>query len=407
MKVLQINAVNKVASTGRTAFEMSEFLRKHGHSCVTVYSKGVSVSPENEYIIGSNLDIKVHGLLSRISGQQGYFSRGATVKLLRFMDEYKPDVVLLRNLHGNYINLPMLLKYLAKKDIATVAVLHDCWFYTGKCCHYTVQGCYKWQKSCGKCPQLKKYNKSWLFDRTGKMLADKKRLFGDIPRLAVVGVSDWLTQEAKKAPVFEGAKVFQRIYNWIDTETFSPKDTAETREKLGLTGKKVILAVASGWSKVKGLDTVLEISKRLKKDEKLLLVGNVNGIELNDNVTYIPATNSLEELVKYYSLADVFVQPSLEETFGKVSAEALSCGTPVVCFNSTANPELVGEGCGASVSIGDIDSMCKEINTILDNGKAQYENRCRSFAKENFDMENNLHQYLKMFDCLSAFKKEG
>ena len=177
MKVLQINAVNKIASTGRNASEIGDYLLSKGHSSTIAYSAGPSVDKEKEYCIGSKLDAKLHGLLSRISGKQGYFSRGATKKLLSFMDEYSPDVVVLNNLHGNYINLSLLLGYLAKKDIATIAVLHDCWFYTGKCCHYTAQGCYKWKEICGNCPQLKKYNKSWFFDRTEKMLADKKKLF--------------------------------------------------------------------------------------------------------------------------------------------------------------------------------------------------------------------------------------
>lgn len=167
--MLQINAVNKIASTGRNVQELSDFLTAKGDLCINAYSKGLSVTPDKEFVIGAGThDVKMHGLLSRISGQQGYFSRNATRKLLKYMEKLVPDIVVLNNLHGNYINLPMLLKYLAEKNIATVAVLHDCWFYTGKCCHYTVDNCYKWQSGCGNCPSLKKYNKSWFFDRTKK-----------------------------------------------------------------------------------------------------------------------------------------------------------------------------------------------------------------------------------------------
>ena len=183
MKIIQINAVNALSSTGRITLELNDFFMENGCNSVIAYSKGPSVIASNEYKIGCNLDTKIHGLLSRITGKQGYFSYFATKKLLRFMDEYFPDVVILHNLHGNYINLPILLKYLAKRDIATVAVLHDCWFYTGKCCHYTTQKCYKWKESCGNCPQLKKYNKSWFFDRTKQMHRDKIKLFSAIPRL--------------------------------------------------------------------------------------------------------------------------------------------------------------------------------------------------------------------------------
>lgn len=403
MKILQINAVNAIASTGRNTKELGDYLLAYGHDSMVAYSKGLSVDKKREIVIGNNIDVKLHGLLSRISGKQGYFSFFASKKLLSFMDEYKPDVVLLHNLHGNFINLPLLLKYMAKKDIVTVVVLHDCWFYTGKCCHYTSQGCYKWKESCGNCPQLKKYNKSWFFDRTEKMLNDKKKLFGAIPRLAVIGVSDWILNEAKAASVFKNARVFKRIYNWIDTETFAPRNVNALRENLGLRDKKVILAVASKWSKEKGVETLLQIAKRLNSNEKLLLVGNIGDIELGENIIHISATNSVEELANYYSLADVFVQPSLEETFGKVTAEALSSGTPAVCFNSTANPELIGEGCGAVAAVGNLEDMLSKIRTILSDGKEKYSENCRSFAKRSFEKESNLAVYLEHFEDMANF----
>lgn len=402
MKVLQINAVNAIASTGRNASELSEYLIKNGHGCVIAYSKGPSVNPEYEYKIGSNLDKKLHGLLSRITGMQGYFSRSATKKLLQFMKNYNPDVVVLNNLHGNYINLPLMLRYLAQNDISTVAVLHDCWFYTGKCCHYTAQGCLKWREICGKCPQLNKYNKSWFFDRTTKLHKDKIELFGNIPRLAVVGVSDWILNEAKKAPVFKNAKVFKRIYNWIDTDVLYPRNNDNLRNELGLEDKKVILSVANIWSKEKGLDTAIQLASQLNANEQYILVGNVGEVKLPQNIIHIPATNSVEELAHYYSLADVFVQPSLEETFGKVSAEALACGTPVVCFNSTANPELVEDGCGYIMDNGDMDNMISKIRLVLGKGKEHYSNNCRNFATQNFEKKTSLKEYSNLFENMSG-----
>lgn len=403
MRILQINAVLKIASTGRTTSEMADFLRREGHTCAVAYSVGPSDHPEFEYQIGSKMDTKLHGLLSRVSGKQGYFSKAATRKLLSFTDEFAPDVVVLHNLHANYIHLPMLLGYLAEKDIATVAVLHDCWFYTGKCCHYTVAGCYKWQERCGDCPALKKYNTSWFFDKTAEMLADKKTLFGAIPRLGVVGVSDWLTGEAQKAPVFQNAKVIQRIYNWVDTDLFVPQDTTALRAQMGLQNKQVLLCVASGWSKAKGLDAVLRLAERLTKEQVLLLVGNAPQEQLTDpHIRHIPATNDTKELAALYSMADVFVQPSLEETFGKVTAEALSCGTPAVCFDSTANPELVGEGCGAVAPAGDADALAKCVQTVLAAGKAAFTERCRAFAMQNFRLEENMRQYVQLFETLRA-----
>ena len=233
------------------------------------------------------------------------------------------------------------------------------------------------------------------------MLEDKKRLFGAIPRLAVVGVSDWLTNEAKKSPVFRSAEEIERIYNWVNTETFSPREPAALRQQLDLQDKKVVLSVASGWTNEKGLDSVLQLAGRLQEKQKLLLVGHIpEGVDLPDNVLHIPQTNNLEELVSYYSMADVLFQPSLEETFGKVSAEALSCGTPVVCFRSTANPELVGENCGAVVPVGDMACLTEQITRIFETGKDFYKDRCRKFALENFDLQQNMEQYLRLFERL-------
>lgn len=401
MKIIQINAVNGTSSTGRTSYEMSSFLNMNGHHCVTAYSIGQKTKPEYEYKIGNRVDVRFHGLMSRISGKQGYFSRGATKKLLKFMDEYKPDVAVLRNLHGNYIKLPMLLEYLAVNDIATVVVLHDCWFYTGKCCHYTVQGCYNWQNVCEKCPQLKKHNVSWFFDRTRKMQADKIKLFSSIPRLAVVGVSDWITKEAKKSSVFKNVDIFKRIYNWVDTDEFCVDLAAELKDKLSLNDKKVILSVAYGWSADKGLNTILEMSKKLNQDEKILLVGDISeNISLNDNIVHVPTMHSSKEIAQYYSIADVFIQPSLEETFGKVTAEALACGLPVVCFNSTTTPELVSDECGIVLNTFDADSMLSAARRIISKGKETYSNKCRQSALKLFSKDTNIKEYISVFEEL-------
>lgn len=403
MKIFQINAVYGQLSTGSNVFEMNEDFRAKGHACMAAYSVGNIQNSAQEYLIGSLPGQKCHALFSRAFGLQGYFSSGATRKLLRKLEEFGPDVVVLNNLHANYINLPMLLKYLSKKDIPTVAVLHDCWFYTGKCCYYTAAGCEKWKTQCRNCPALCQHNKSWFFDFTKKMHADRKKLFGAIPRLGVVAVSDWLLEQAKQAPVFANASYITRIHNWIDTQQFSPADGTQLQRALGLAGKTVMLAVAAAWEPRKGMSALLKIAESLHEDECLVIIGRIsNNISLPMNVIHIPRTDSKEELVQYYSMADVFLQPSLEETFGKVTAEALSCGTPVVCFDSTANPELIGDNCGAVVPVGDTAGMLQKAREISEKGKENYSRSCRAFVEERFNTERIFDQYLQLFTQLQS-----
>lgn len=158
-----------------------------------------------------------------------------------------------------------------------------------------------------------------------------------------------------------------------------------------------MLSVAQGWSEDKGLFKIFEVAKQLPED-RFVLVGRVayDG-EMPENVISVGVTSSTDELAQYYSMADTLLVCSVQETFGKVSAEALSCGTPVIANNSTANPELCGNGCGFIIDNNDHEQMIKAINTIRKNGKSAYTNRCRSFAQDNFDKEKGIDNYVALF----------
>ena len=402
MKILQINAVGQTKSTGRTCREIQAYLNdRTEHECRTVFAQGTK--DQFSFQIGNRFEWKIHALLSRITGKQAHFSRIGTSRLLRYMDDYHPDVVILRNLHTNFIHFPKLMKYLAAHDIAVIAVLHDCWFFTGKCSYYTTTGCMRWKTGCHHCPRLKIDNPSWLFDATPSLWKEKKKLFEAIPRLAVVGVSDWVTNEARVS-YLSCAKEILRIYNWIDLDVFCPQnDTDGLRKRYNLENKKVVLGVATFWGRIKGLSAQCTLAEKLGKEYTVVLIGKrCGGFKLPENIVSIPPTDSAEKLAKWYSLADVFVTTSLEETFGKVSAEAVSCGTPVVCFDSTANRELVGKGCGKSVKAGDLDEMLDAVIEICQNGKSRYQTACRSFAVKNFSQGDRIKDYIALAERLLA-----
>ena len=190
MKVMQINAVYGVGSTGVIVEDLHNLSLKNGIESYVSYST-TNKNPaeiENGYVIGDTLGKKIHAVLSRVGGKQAYFSSSATKKLIGHIESVKPDIVHLHNLHSNYVNLNLLLDYLAKKDIATVVTLHDCWFYTGGCFHYTAAGCNKWQEACGNCPKKKQDTPALLTDNSAKILADRKKYFGKIKNLIMTGV---------------------------------------------------------------------------------------------------------------------------------------------------------------------------------------------------------------------------
>lgn len=390
MKILQINAVYKNASTGRICFELHNYLKDNGCDCVTVYG-GYKGNYDDAIYTGNNFDHKLHALFSRITGKIGYFSKFQTKKIIRFIKKYKPDVVHLHNLHANFICIPKLLKFLAKENIPTVITLHDCFFYTGGCMHYTVNNCYKWHNKCNHC---RFNNLTWFFDRTERMFNDKKELFGKIQKLAVIGVSHWIANEASKSPILKDASIIRSIYNGINLSVFQTKDS-DFKKKYHLEDTKIILGVASGWSVKKGLNVFLGLADKLKVDEKIVLVGNTPEKIISDKIIQIPTTNNVEELVDIYNAADVFLQASREETFGNVVAEALACGVPVVTNTSTANPELVNEKCGIVLEEFSIDNIYNAISEVLIKGKAQFE--CRDYAEHMFDKQESYKKYLNVY----------
>ena len=309
MKIVQINAVYGYSSTGRNVAEMHEYFWQQSIESFVFTSDGESPD-KHIYRIGDKRDHKFHALCSRIWGLQGYFSKSATRRMIRQIERIAPEVVVLHNLHANYIHLPLLLDFLGKKDIATLLVLHDFWFMTGHCCHYTNIGCYKWQSECHHCPLIHTYNKSLFFDRSRKIFRDKKRLFQAIPRLGVIGVSKWVLQEAKQS-FLQKAKLLDFIYNWIDLSIFHPLPTTSLREKLNLSSSDfVILGVAQGWSQAKGLNQFMEIVRNMP-DVKVVLVGRFpSNVSVPHNLLVAGEVNTPQKLAEYYSMADVFVNPS-------------------------------------------------------------------------------------------------
>lgn len=398
MRVMQINAVAGILSTGRLTNEIAKVLESTGNETSLVYSEG-ECDLSNKFQMNNKIDKKIHALLTRITGLVGYFSIVETRKLLKYIEEWKPDIVHLHNLHGNYICIPMLLKYLGKKKIATVVTLHDCFFFTGKCCHYTRTGCYLWETVCNHCPRLHKDNPSWFLDRVNKMQRDKEQLFSKIDKLAVIGVSKWVINEAKRSSIFKNISNIQYIYNWIDLEQFKPRKT-ELKYKLGIETQKVVLSVSAYWDSSKGISDIIEIA-RSTPEVSFVLVGDFKQ-EYNfpSNMLTIGKTHDVNELVDYYCMADVFLNLSIEETFGKVTAEALACGTPVVVYNTTACPELVGMNCGKVVEIKDFEGVKRAIEELFNHEKEYYKKACRKFAEQNFDLKKNVQKHIELYGKL-------
>lgn len=395
MKVLQINSYPN-GSTGAIAKSIHNALQKNGDESVFAY--GIGTSSEADFKIGTELDFKLHTYGTLLTGLHGYFSKNNTKKLVDYIKKENPDIIHLHNIHGGYINLKILFEFLKKYNKKVIITLHDCWLFTGKCYHFYEAGCEKWKENCDNCPQLAMYPKSLFFDRTEKMLADKKSLLKGFSNLHITAVSHWLGDIAKES--FLGEYPVSVIYNGIDTSLFCPQDTAETEEKYNLKGKFVILGVASSWNKVKGLQNFIKLSERLNENEVIMLVGVTEEIKrsLPANCIGVTRTENKTELAKLYSAADVFINFSAQETFGMVTAEAMACGTPVIVSNTTACPEIVCDGAGFVADPHNIEQINCCIDEIRKMPKGYYRDACVAHIKENYTVEKMTASYINLYE---------
>lgn len=396
MRVLQINAVYKTRSTGCIVKEMHKYFQSKGIESYVAYAteNTDTLNDPNVFRIGNFFDHKLHALAYRIDNMQGCHSSLATLLLLKKIEKLKPDIVLTHNLHSNFINAPLLLKGLKDLNINTVLTLHDCWFMTGGCYHYTANGCDKWLYGCKNC------------DKLGKAAEKKYKINCKVLEYShptVIAMSRWIEREAKKSLLSKRTDI-RMIYNWIDRKLFYPRDGINFRHKYGIANRTMILGVSTAWSPNKGLNEMIKIAKTMPKSAVVLVGKHPKNTKYPPNVIEIPFTDNKDELAEIYSAADVFFNPSKQETFGLVSAEALACGTPVVVYDNTACPEFTTEYTGIVIKKG--TNSVDAVKAMLENndkyGREFVKNKCCEFVETNFNMEENINRYIELFNQICS-----
>lgn len=399
MKILQINAVYGVGSTGVIVEDLHNLSLSKGIDSYVAYSTSPKNHDEivNGYKIGNVLSKKLHAVLCRVSGKQGYFSQYDTKKLINHIEKINPDIIHLHNLHSNYINVNMLLRYIAKKNIATVITLHDCWFYTGGCFYYENADCKGWMKNCGNCPKRYLEIPAFVKDGSADILADRKKYVGDIKNLTLVGVSNWIADEARQS--FLKDKNIVTIYNGIDTEWFS-YTPSDFRERYNLQNKFVILGAANKWLKPENSKTLEYFSKNLPEDCALVIIGCIKDDKdrLPKNVVAIDYVSDRDELRKIYSACDVFANCTREDTLSLINIEPQSCGTPSVTYDNTGVKETVDNKCGFSVPTGDYKLFFETILKIKEKGKSAFSADCSKWARERFNRDRNYEKYIDLYN---------
>lgn len=399
-KLFQINITANWGSHGKIAEGIGAKAIENGWESYIAYGRWYNESKSQLYHIGNMVDEYIHGMVSRFFDNQGLMSVGATQKLIDYIQQINPDIIHLHNIHGYYLNYPLLFKFLSQSGKPIVWTLHDCWAYTGHCAHYMFAGCEKWKKECDNCPLLSNYPSSILFDRSKKNFLQKKKSFLSLENLTLVPVSKWLEEELRQS--FFKTKKIHLIQNGIDTQRFAPIEQRKyILEKFKIAHhEKIILGVASNWYR-KGLDDFIALRTMLPNNYSIVLVGLSDKEKklLPNNIIGIERTENVDELVALYSTSDVFFNPTWEDNFPTTNLEAMSCGTPVVTYNTGGSPEAITQETGIVVERGDLDAAAKSIIEMCKIGK-DISSKCRNRIINVFDSISMLSKYIELYNSI-------
>lgn len=398
--LLQINSVVNSGSTGRIAEDIGQLAVSKGWNSYIAYGRNERPSKSNLIKIGTDWDVKMHGMQTRLFDNHGFASKKATRKFIKEVERIKPSIIHLHNIHGYYINIEILFNYLVKTNIPVIWTLHDCWSFTGHCAYFSFAGCDKWRTQCFECPLKSSYPASLLIDNSKRNYNKKKGLFNSVQDLTLVPVSYWLGELVEES--FLNRYPMKVIQNGIDINTFSIKETENIRAKYNLKDRFVILGVAGIWDKRKGLDDFIKLYHQIDENEAIVLVGlSSDQIKtLPKDIIGIERTESVEELAQLYSMADVYFNASVEETFGLTTVEAFACGTPAIVYNKTAVPEVIDKKVGWIVKDGDIDAIVDIVRSMQSEPKNIKEQRkldCREKAERLYNKDDRFEEYFDLY----------
>jgi putative colanic acid biosynthesis glycosyltransferase len=399
VRVLQINSVCGIGSTGRIATDIHHMLIEKGHESYIAYGREFPNNCDNAIKIGTKFDNYSHVALTRVYDKHGFGSVKATKNFISKINELNPDIIHLHNIHGYYINVEILFDYLKKADKPIIWTLHDCWAFTGHCSHFDYIGCERWKTGCYECPEKTSYPSSILVDRSKENFLKKKELFTGLKKMKIVTPSNWL--EELMCESFLGEYPIKVINNGIDIDIFKPTNS-NFRDKYQLNGKYMILGVANMWGVRKGFDYFIELSKQINEEDVIVMVGLTEAQKkaLPKNIIGITKTNSVKELAEIYTAADVFINPTLEDNFPTTNLEALACGIPVITFNTGGSVESIEYPYGYVVEKGNTTQLLEKIDQLKGIDKSIISTVSREKVETVYNKKHRFNEYIDLYEYL-------
>ena len=366
MRIAFLNTYGN-GSTGKIVDSLKNQCVNNGIVAESFFSREYCATPDSSHRCFNKVGFYNDALMTRIFDNHGLNSSHNTKQIISKLKEFNPDIIHIHNLHGYWINYKLLFDYIIQNNKKAVLTMHDCWTITGHCTHFDYIGCNKWETGCHNCPQKGVYPKSSLCDRSKRNYQSKKEAFTSLPSnsFKIVTPSDWLRDIAKSSYLSKYEII--TIHNGVDLEVFRPR-VSDLRKRYGINNSKFVLGVANYWTETKGLKYLIRLAQE-KKEWKFVVIGRIpeKDISLENNIVCIDRTENQIELAEWYSTADVYFNPTLEDNYPTTNLEAIACNTPVATFLTGGSPEIVNDtGYGKVINDKDMDDIISTIEECME-----------------------------------------
>ena len=394
MRVLQISTNWGHGGPGGVEKDIYYCLIDKGHECFVAYGRDNIPDGVPSIKIGNKISNYTHGLLSLLLDNSGFSSKTATRNFIKKIKKLNPDIIQLHNLIGYYLNVEILFNFLKSFGKPVVWTIHDCWPVTGHCINFDRINCLKWRNGCSNCELKWDYPKSLVFDGSKKNWFRKRAAFTNVPNMEIVSPSIWLSNILKQS--FLNNYPIHVINNGIDLSIFTPIQS-NIKTEYGIENKIVLLAVAGVWNEMKGEYLLYDVARKLDERYVIVMIGKKTRSISLKNIVSIERTSDIKTLVKWYSAADIFINPTLGDNFPTVNIEALACGLPIVTNLTGGSAEIVSERCGRIVKSRTCDEFIKMIDECVTANLSPQD--CMNEALK-YDKSKCFEKYISIYEHL-------
>jgi putative colanic acid biosynthesis glycosyltransferase len=389
MKILQINVVFKIGSTGKIVEDIDSYIRLQDSESMVLYGRG-NKTPSSNYIkVSNNISFYFDVVMTRLTGLVGYFSIIPTIRAILEIKKFHPHIVHIHNLHGYYLNIPWLLTWLKREKIITLITTHDEFAYTGKCTY--TYGCQRYEDSCGSCPELKDYPRTF-FDNSKLQLRVKKKIYDNWNHLYFISPSEWLIKQTYQSIISNKPLILNK--NTVDSKIFNVQIN-DFDSEFNVLGRYFLFVSNTLDDHRKGFQYVIELIRRypLLKD-KVIIIGSTENHEFKKNYRIMDRITNPYKLSAAYRNAHALLSFSKSESFGMVSAEAARCGTITIGFISGGIREAASHN-SVFFDYGN-ETIYDYINNSLDEPKIIADN---INSQKELSMEESYFKIYKEIVC--------